>query len=285
MQAQWIHNCFPQIETQDMCLLVFAHRVYPGFPLVLAANRDEYYARETAPSSFWPDHPDLLAGRDLAAGGTWMGITRRGRFAAVTNYRDPKVTARAARSRGELPLDFLIDSATAPEYLGEIAGREQDYAGFNLLLGDGQDLWYFSNRDEGAGGTPHSPQRLSPGIYGLSNASLNTPWPKVELGRKRLQQLLGNSCPSHDTLLGLVNDRAQATAEQLKLNGLETAMEQALSPQFILAGEYGTRSSTTMWIDEGGEVNWRELSFDHCGEVSATQQHRFEITHLRAGCE
>lgn len=268
-----------------MCLLVFAHRVYPGFPLVLAANRDEYYARETAPSSFWPDHPEILAGKDLVAGGTWMGVSRQGRFAAITNYRDPNATATAARSRGELPLGFLSGSATAPEYLGEIAKHDQDYAGFNLLLGDGKTLWYFSNRNKRSGHSPHSPQMLQPGIYGLSNASLNTPWPKVELGRKRLHQLLSESPPSHDALLGLVNDRAQANAEQLKLNGLETEMEQALSPQFILAGEYGTRSSTTMWIDEGGEVSWRELSFDHCGELCATHQHRFEITGLRPDCE
>jgi uncharacterized protein with NRDE domain len=280
MQAQGIHNCFPQIETRFMCLLIFAHQVYPGYPLVLAANRDEFYARETAPSAFWPEHPSVLAGKDLRAGGTWMGVTRQGRFAAITNYRDPAATGEAPCSRGELTLDFLSGSATPPVYLSEVAKRASEYAGFSLLLGDGKYLWHFSNRHTVCGCTPISPQMLRPGIYGLSNAKLNTPWPKVELGKQRLAQLLENAPPTHDALLGLVNDRQQANAEALKLQSMDTEMEQVLSAQFILAGEYGTRSSTTMWTDDAGTINWRELSFDRKGDVSGTVGKRLEATNI-----
>ena len=278
MHAEGIHNCFPQIENAIMCLLIFAHKVYPGYPLVLAANRDEFYARETAPSAFWTEHPNVLAGTDLQAGGTWMGISRHGRFAAITNYRDPAATKGAPRSRGELTLDFLTGSLSPPLFLGEVAKRASEYAGFNLLLGDGEYLWHFSNRGKVGGCTPNSPEMLRPGIYGLSNASLNTPWPKVELGKQRLAQLIGGARPNHDTLLSLVNSRQQASAEQLKLNGMETEMEQVLSAQFIQAGEYGTRSSTTLWTSDAGEVNWRELSFDPQGQVTSTCQERFELT-------
>ena len=280
MQAEGIHNCFPPIEKLIMCLLIFAHQVYPGYPLVLAANRDEFYARETAPSAFWPEHPNMLAGKDLQAGGTWMGVTRQGRFAAITNYRDPAATGEAPRSRGELTLDFLSGSTTPPIYLGEVAKRAAEYAGFSLLLGDGKYLWHCSNRHTVCGCTPISPQMLQPGIYGLSNAKLNTPWPKVELGKARLKQLLENAPPDHDSLLGLVNDRKPASTEALKLQGMDTEMEQVLSAQFILAGEYGTRSSTTMWTDDAGTTNWRELSFDRQGGVSGTVEKQLETTKI-----
>ena len=256
-----------------MCLLIFAHRVCPGYPLVLAANRDEFYARETAVSTFWPQQPTLLAGKDLQQGGTWMGITRQGRFAAITNYRDPAATRDAPRSRGELPLDFLTGSETPPDYLDDIAGRAGEYAGFNLLLGDGENLWYFSNNSTQS----NSHERLQPGIYGLSNASLDTPWPKVELGKQRLAGLLDNTPLDHDALLGIVNDRAQASPEALGGQGMNSEMEQVLSAQFILAGEYGTRSSTTLWTDDRGTASWRELSFDARGVVHSTCEERLEF--------
>ena len=261
-----------------MCLLIFAHQVYPGYPLVLAANRDEFYARETAPAAFWPEHPGVLAGKDLQAGGTWMGVTQRGRFAAITNYRDPAASGAAPRSRGELTLDFLSGDDTPPVYLAKIAKVASEYAGFNLLLGDGKYLWYFSNRHTVCGCTPISPEMLRPGLYGLSNAKLNTPWPKVELGKQRLAQLLDSGPPDHESLLGLVNDRQQACAKALKLQGMETEMEQVLSAQFIQAGEYGTRSSTTMWTSDTGEASWRELSFDQQAQVTSTCQEQFEVT-------
>ena len=162
-----------------MCLLIFAHRVAQHYPLVLAANRDEFHTRPTAQAHFWPQYPEMLAGRDLEQGGTWMGITRQGRFAAITNYRDPARTAPAPRSRGELPLQFLVSDNAPAVYLEELRNRAKDYAGFNLLLGDGENLWYYSNS-----AANNDPRLLPPGIYGLSNAQLDTPWPKVEDGKQ-----------------------------------------------------------------------------------------------------
>jgi len=263
-------------ECVIMCLLIFAHRVWPGQPLVLAANRDEFYERETAASTFWPEHPDLLAGKDLRQGGTWMGITRSGYFAAITNYRDPASTRESPRSRGELPLDFLIGAATPGDYLQQIAKLAPQYAGFNLLLGDGQDLWYFNNRSAGHDQQSSRPHKLPPGIYGLSNANLDTPWPKVELGKQRLTELIASNALSHEALIGVVNNRQRAARQALAQQGMETEMEQVLSAQFIQAGTYGTRSSTTMWADENGTVSWRELSFDSLGVVQETREEHFE---------
>lgn len=239
--------------------MIFAHRVSPAFPLVVAANRDEFHARPTAASAFWDEYPDVLAGRDLQQGGTWMGITRTGRFAAVTNYRDPDGVLDAPRSRGELPLEFLAGVSAPRAYLEDLAARARDYAGFNLLLGDGHNLWYFSNSDQ------RPPRSLPAGIYGLSNAALDTPWPKVVLGKARLGALLETGAVSHEALAAVVADRALADPDSLARLGLNGAMDPLLSAQFIVTDTYGTRSSTTLWIDRDGGVHWRERGFDAAG--------------------
>ena len=251
-----------------MCLLIFAHRVAPQYPLILAANRDEFYARPTETAQFWTQYPQLLAGRDLEQGGTWMGITRQGRFAAITNYRDPARTAPAPRSRGELTLDFLVGNAGAVSYLEQLRERAGDYAGFNLLLGDGDELWYYSNS-----APDNDPQLLSPGVYGLSNAQLDTPWPKVETGKRKLGDLLKNDAANnHDKLVGVVGDRTTADQRELAVQGLNGEMDQVLSSQFIVTGLYGTRCSTTLWRDREGTAHWRELSYDTEGNLLDTQQ-------------
>jgi len=254
-----------------MCLLIFAHRVTPGYPLVVAANRDEFHARPTAPSVFWRDHPDILAGRDLEKGGTWMGVTRTGRFAAVTNYRDPAGTVAAPRSRGELPLQFLAGAARAEAYLETLTARAGDYAGFNLLVGDRDELWYFSNS------AATGPRRLAPGIYGLSNASLDTPWPKVALGKARLRALLDTGGVTHPSLAAVVADRDVADPESLGELGLNGAMDPLLSAQFIVTETYGTRSSTTLWTDDGDRVHWREQCFDNRGVPASEQEEAFSL--------
>lgn len=255
-----------------MCLLIFAHQVDPRYPLVLAANRDEFHARPTAASTFWPEHPDLLAGRDLEQGGTWMGITRAGRFAAITNYRDPARTSPAPRSRGELPLDYLTGELDPQSYLLGLRDRIREYAGFNLLVGDGESLWYLTNSH-----APRAcaPQCLEPGLYGLSNARLDTPWPKVVLGKTRLRALLDKNELDHDSLAGVVGDRQLADPRDLHRQGLINGMDQILSAQFITAGGYGTRSSTTLWSDRQGYVRWRESSFDESGELVGQRQESF----------
>ena len=251
-----------------MCLLIFAHRVARHYPLVLAANRDEFHARPTARAHFWPEFPQLLAGRDLEQGGTWMGVTREGRFAAVTNYRDPARTAPAPRSRGELPVDFLVGDDSPDTFLARLRERGGDYAGFNLLLGDGDDLWYYSNSSAG-----EEPRLLDPGIYGLSNAQLDTPWPKVANGKEKLGELLENGpVADHDSLAEVVGNRDMAEPRELARQGLEGDMDRLLSAQFIVTGSYGTRSSTTLWRDRGGAVHWRELSYDGAGRLKDTHQ-------------
>lgn len=254
-----------------MCLLIFAHQVAPDFPLLIAANRDEFHARPTAVSDFWIEHPDLLAGKDLQQGGTWMGITRKGRFAAVTNYRDPARTAPAPRSRGELPLAYLTGTEDPQSYLHQLASRAQEYAGFNLLVGDTQSLWYFTNSEERA------PQRLAPGIYGLSNARLDTPWPKVTAGKARLQALLHAGDISHEALATVTASRQ--LADRLALDALHqiNGMERILSAQFIVAAAYGTRSSTTMWTDARGLASWQERSFDAEGTLHTEQRMEFQL--------
>ena len=263
-----------------MCLLIIAHRTHPDHPLVVAANRDEFHARPTAPSRFWPEHPNLLAGRDLEQGGTWMGITRDGRFAAVTNYRDPSRTAPAPRSRGELTLAYLTGEASAPGYLETLCERAGDYAGFNLLLGEGEELWYLTNMDPNQ---RCAPRRLAPGIYGLSNARLDTPWPKGELGKPRLGSLLSQRGPAHDALLEVVADRRLAQPGALHRHGMGSEMDQILSAQFIVTEAYGTRSSTSLWIAGDGGVHWRERSFDAGGALRHEVREQFALAAARPG--
>jgi uncharacterized protein with NRDE domain len=263
-----------------MCLLILAHRTAPDYPLLVAANRDEFHARPAAASDFWPDHPQLLAGRDLQQGGTWMGITRSGRFAAITNFRDPSRTVPAPCSRGELPLQYLLGDQGPEAFLQAAAARADDYAGFNLLLADRDSLWYFTNSLPAA---ERAPRQLPPGIYGLSNARLDTPWPKVSLGKRKMALLLQHGPPSHAALANVVSGRHLAAPEALRRQGMESGMDRLLSAQFIITGSYGTRASTTLWIGDGGQVSWRELSFDARGETREVRERAFRLTQRDCG--
>lgn len=254
-----------------MCLLIFAHRAWPQRPLVVAANRDEFHARPTAPADFWAEQPALLAGRDLEAGGTWMGVTRNGRFAAITNYRDPARTAPALRSRGELPVAFLTGQHSPQDYLHQVAQQGQDYAGFNLLAGDLDSLWYLTNSDDSG------PASLAPGIYGLSNARLDTPWPKVERGKARMGQLIDQQLCSHDDLGSAVTNKQLADPQALTGLGLDSEMDQVLSAQFITTGTYGTRACTTLLCSDAGQISWQEQSFDAMGDLTRVQRRDFGV--------
>ncbi|MFT6288089.1 MAG: hypothetical protein ACJA09_002846 [Alcanivorax sp.] len=257
-----------------MCLIIFAHNCLPGIPLVLAANRDEFFARPTAAADFWPGHPNLLAGRDLEQGGTWMGITRDGRFAAITNFRDPGATVGAPRTRGALTIDYLLGKTSAQQYLLAVAARQKEYAGFNLLLGDSQEMWFLSNSGEARSAPP---VKLPPGLYGLSNAALNTPWPKVVLGKNKLQDCL-TSPPTHLTLAAVVGDQHPASRQKLAGQGLDSEMDQLLSAQFIQAGHYGTRCTTTLWVsEEEGQADFCERSYNHEGELIGIVEQQFRL--------
>jgi len=255
-----------------MCLVIFAHQCSPQYPLVVSANRDEFHARATEPSHFWPAQPQVLAGRDLEQGGTWMGTTRTGRFAAITNVRDPARTAPAPRSRGALTLNFLTGETSPQAYLAGIEPQADQYALFNLVVGDQQSLWVFSNAHGNRG-----PQALAPGLYGLSNAALDTPWPKVTLGKSVLARSLDSATLSHTELATAVHDRGLARPEELANHGLIGEMDQTLSAQFITAGVYGTRSTTTMWLTRTGAAHWCERSFDDRGRETGRVEECFSL--------
>lgn len=241
-----------------MCLIAFAYDAHPAFRLVVAANRDEFYARPTAPAGWWADAPQVLAGRDLRDGGTWMGVTRGGRFAAVTNFRDPGFAQlEGAPSRGALVADFLRGTADAEAYAHDLAGRAAQYNGFNLLVGDGGGLFYLSNRAEGV-------RRLEPGVYGLSNHLLDTPWPKVLRAKRSLADALDQARDADDGwesgLWEMLADRVIAADDDLPDTGVGAERERLLSPPFIASDVYGTRASTMLTMASVGEVRLVERS-------------------------
>lgn len=239
-----------------MCLIVFAW--CPEHPQVLrlAANRDEFHARPSAALSEWQDAPGVFAGRDLEAGGTWLGITESGRFAALTNIRDPR-QKHGLRSRGELTADYLQGQLSPMAYLEQVMARAADYAGFNLLLGDATQLWHFNSQKGQA-------RRLQPGIYGLCNANLDTPWPKLLRARQSLQE-----APDADdeTLLWVMADTARPDDHLLPNTGVGLDIERLLSSVFIASADYGTRASTVLNLEQDGRWSIIERSFGPHGAL------------------
>ncbi len=238
-----------------VCLILFAYETRPGFRLILAANRDEFYDRPTRPLSRWSDAPHVYGGRDLREGGTWFGVSRRGRLAALTNYRDPAHRLLQAPSRGLLINRFLTGDDPPAEYLKQVARTAHHYNGFNLLVGDQAGIWYGSNRGDGI-------LRLRPGFYGLSNHLIDTAWPKVSQGKNRLRALLeGNGGWDIEDLLALLADRTVAPDRELPDTGVGLEWERTLSPLFITSPNYGTRSSTVLLITTAGEFTVVERRF------------------------
>ena len=248
-----------------MCLIVFAWRAHPEYPLVLAANRDEFHARPAAPLDWWADAPGIAGGRDLQAGGTWLGLARSGRFATVTNYREDLAPHPAARSRGELVTRFLADDDSALQFADALDGDA--YAGFSLLaaqLGDRGQLVYVSNRRD-------PPRPLAPGIYGLSNASLDTPWPKLLRSKARLQALIESDKVDADALFALLADREPGSSEDIAdaiADDLPPEMMRAIAAPFVVSPTYGTRCSTVVRAGRNGEVRVSERRFDHTGAAT-----------------
>lgn len=248
-----------------MCLILVAWRNHPQYPLVVAANRDEFYKRPTAPAAFWPDHPQVLAGRDREAGGTWMGITRQGRFAALTNFRDPKRQQPQAPSRGRLVAGFLTSAQSIDAYLDGLDASA--YNGFNLLLGDGERLVAFSN-------VSNERHELKPGIYGLSNALLDTPWPKVGAGKTALEAAL-NALPDERHLWALLRDDRTHPDDALPATGVPVEWERLLSAAFVLSPDYGTRSSTVLTCSTGSVVSYDEQIWLATGKAGERRRFRF----------
>ena len=227
-----------------MCLIVFAWQVVPGLPLIAAANRDEFYERPAQPAGWWDDHPDVYAGRDLRGGGSWMGITRGGHFAAVTNVRAPAEHRADAPSRGALVADYLTGTASAQEYVAALADRADAYNGFNLVLGDRDTLLWFSNRGQA---DARNGQPLPRGIYGLSNDLLDAPWPKVVRTKAQFASLLCQGAPD-DAYFEMLTDTTQARDCRLPATGVGIELERVLSAVCIESPTYGTRTSTLVQL-------------------------------------
>ena len=239
-----------------MCVILFSYQSHAEYPLILLANRDEFYDRPSAPAAFWEDEPGIYAGRDLVGGGTWLGVTRDGRFAAVTNYRDPSAPA-GSRSRGSLVADFLKGSVAPDQYLAEVAAGAHEYSGFNLLVGEigpNASLHYYSNRGGG-------PRELAPGIYGLSNHLLDTPWPKVANGKAAFAAAISDGAFAAEDLFGILADETLAPDDQLPATGVSYEAEKAISAIFIKTPGYGTRCSTVLTFDKNFDWKFDERVF------------------------
>lgn len=251
-----------------MCLVVLVFDPGSNYPLVVAANRDEFHARPSQDANWWPDDQDILGGRDLLAGGTWLAVNRNGRFATVTNYRDAVPKSGKLRSRGHLATEFLQGDLSPIDYLRTIDSA--GYAGFSLLVTDGMSLAYLSNRDGEA-------RLLTAGIYGLSNATLDTPWEKVERSKRRLGRLLQQDRINDTHLLRLLDDRHKGPTDEVRSNRLPFSTAHAITAPFIVTPDYGTRCSTIVRVDRAGQWHFLERRFNASGEASGDSGFSFSI--------
>lgn len=240
-----------------MCLINFQFQEHPNYKLIVAANRDEFYKRPTAQADFWIDEPTILAGRDLLQNGTWLGITVNGRFAALTNYRDPAQMKENKISRGEIITDYLAGNISATDYLKSLDLKKEDYNGFNLILGNQDQLFYYNNIE---GKIVH----ITSGTYGLSNHFLNTPWPKVTNGKKMLHDyVLNEQLIQPEALFTILSHDLIAKDSLLPKTGIDIKLERQLSSLFIKTEAYGTRSSTVLLIDQEDNVTFVERTYDN----------------------
>ena len=251
-----------------MCLVVFAWQAHPQYRLILAGNRDESHQRPTQDAHWWPDNESILAGRDLQAGGTWLAMSKSGRFATVTNFHERRGRKAMVESRGALVTDFVGGSQSFGEFESSILNK--NYAGFSLLVSDGESMFYLSNRDE-------LEANVAPGIYGLSNASLDTPWSKVVRAKACLESLIENDAANETELLRLLADRTPAAADDVAADDLPFEIARALTAPFIMAPEYGTRSSTTVLWGNDDVVEFSERRFDPAGRTTGDSRFRFVL--------
>ena len=252
-----------------MCLITFAWNMHPKYKLILAANRDEFYNRPTAKAAFWENQPEILGGKDLKAGGTWMTVHKNGRFAAVTNYRDLQHIREDVSSRGEIPTDFVNSNLSPEKFLQQLHDHSEEYNGFNVIVSDQREMGHYSNYERKI-------NILKPGIYGLSNSLLDTPWPKVELAKEKFSTAISNSF-DHYELLDVMTDTSIAPDESLPDTGISKEMERSLSAMCIRMENYGTCCSTVITIDRDGVVNFTEKSYPVGDRSESTEHFRFKI--------
>jgi uncharacterized protein with NRDE domain len=253
-----------------MCLIFLSLNQHPEYKLILAANRDEFYNRLTAPAQFWRDNPRIVGGRDLEAMGTWLGMTRSGKISMLTNYRDPKHINPSAPSRGKLVSDFLMENISASDYIYNVSLQGKQYNGFNLLVGTVDELYYYSNYKEGV-------RYLSSGFYGLSNHLLDTPWPKIVQGKEIMDPLFRASVPDTEKIFRAMFSETIAPDDQLPDTGLSPERERALSSMFIKTPNYGSRCSTVILVTRDNQVMFAERTYDLKEFSFTTQSYHFEV--------
>jgi uncharacterized protein with NRDE domain len=253
-----------------MCLILVAWQAHPDYPLVVAANRDEFFARPAAPAIWWPDAPDVFAGRDLEAGGTWLGLTRSGRFAGLTNFRDPQRNRAGTPSRGALVAGFLGNTESTAEALARLQREGPRYNAFNLFVSDGDTLGIYESESGAA-------RLLEPGVHALSNHLLDTPWPKARAGKARLFRAL-QALPDDTPLVELLRDDRPAPDAELPRTGVSLAWERMLSSAFIRAPGYGTRCSTVIRRDRHGWTHIQESTWNEVGRESGRVVESFQRT-------
>ncbi|MDP9139299.1 MAG: NRDE family protein [Pseudomonadota bacterium] len=258
-----------------MCLIAFALNAHPRYRLVVAANRDEFHARPTAAAAWWKDAPDIYGGRDLLQNGTWMACHRDGRWAAVTNVRRMELPDPKAPSRGALVTDFLRGSRSAADYAAALSADASRYAGFNLLLGDAPGSHagtvYIGNQ------SVMPPRKLDSGIHAVSNASLDTPWPKLLRLRGTMEHWSAAGTTSADPLFAALTDEKTISDAELPDTGVGLALERLLSTPFIRSAEYGTRACTMLTIDHAGTLRFEERRFGSNGLVLGAQVEAFAL--------
>ena len=238
-----------------MCLILFAHKAHPKYKLIVAANRDEFYARPTQPADYWEENPNILAGKDLEAGGTWLGINRIGKVSLLTNFRDLKNIKSEAPSRGHLVSDFLKSDTQPKQYLDQIETIGDQYNGFNLICGDWNNLYYYGNYQ-------NEVHKIESGIHGLSNALLDTPWPKVVKGRANLEKVMQQELIEPEQLFELLYDDQKAGDAHLPDTGVGYELEKMLSPLFIKSENYGSRCSTVLLVDLDDQITFAERTYN-----------------------
>lgn len=239
----------------SLCLILLAYKCHPQYPLIIAANRDEFYSRPTERAQFWLDHPMVFGGRDLEKMGTWLGVTKSGRFAAVTNYRNPSMLIEEPYSRGGLVSDFLNSAVDPLAYLSVIKEKRARYNPFNLIIGELPNLLYYSQ-------VTNQIAEIGPGVHGLSNHLLNTPWPKVKKSTTKLTELLRDTGEiDPDRIFEILADSQRADLQELPDTGVDIEWEQVLSSIFVSSPTYGTRNSTIVLMDGKGSILFIERSF------------------------
>lgn len=251
-----------------MCLIFISLHQHPAYKLIVAGNRDEFYNRPTKAADYWPGKERILGGRDLEAGGTWLGVTTAGRISMLTNYRDPKNIDPRAPSRGHLVSDYLEGDAGAEEYLHRVNASGMRYNGFNLLAGSADALYYYTNYQPVV-------RRLEPGFYGISNKFLETPWPKVVNGKQKLKPAFSRNEIDPEEVFALLYDDATAPIDQLPDTGLPAAQERALSSMFIKTDNYGSRCSTLVLVDHANNWLFSERTYDPSDFSHTDRTYRF----------